>query len=389
MSVRRDARYQAGKSRTILPPGTDRYPIDLRRQTSAVWTPSKAWSCHGSRRLLTVNELRRCIRDLVALSTLPAVWTNYNPRRSPTAWRRPCCPCSVPISSISRCPPIRASRPLKPSTSTGDGPFRWAAKRQFEPLCTMPGSVGPNKRGSSPTPSATGRIRVVRRPDRLSRGCGRSLPDPGEPKFPTDMQRLLLGYRSQRHDRRVAAAEARKWRSDASYRWSNGVLDFIGIASLDGVPYYVNPAGLSSVGLETLEQARSSACSDFLLPEERTRAREMCWPEAMRMGRWRGELIFRNFETGRALPFLVDWFRIDHPRTRQPMNIATVSRDLTAQKRSEGELRHLAETLEHSVAERTAELAEANDRLRAQMIERERPDVRLQKCNWSFSTPPA
>jgi hypothetical protein len=25
------------------------------------------------------NDLRRCIRDLVALSTLPAIWTNYGP----------------------------------------------------------------------------------------------------------------------------------------------------------------------------------------------------------------------------------------------------------------------------------------------------------------------
>ena len=61
------------------------------------------------------------------------------------------------------------------------------------------------------------------------------------------------------------------------------------------------------------------------------------------------------------------------------MSIATVSRDLTAQKRSEGELRHLNETLEQRVVERTAELAEANDRLQAQMIERERADIRLQE----------
>ena len=127
---------------------------------------------------------------------------------------------------------------------------------------------------------------------------------------------------------------------------------------------------------------------DFLLPEERARAREVCWPEAIRTGRWSGELMFRNFGTGRALPFLVDWFRIDHPRTAQPMNIATVSRDLTAQKRSEAELRHFAETLEHSVAERTAELAEANGRLQPQIVERERTDVRLQSCRWTVPRRP-
>jgi hypothetical protein len=27
------------------------------------------------------QELRRCIRDLVALSTLPAIWTSYNPQQ--------------------------------------------------------------------------------------------------------------------------------------------------------------------------------------------------------------------------------------------------------------------------------------------------------------------
>ena len=27
------------------------------------------------------QELRRCIRDLVALSTLPSIWTSYNPQQ--------------------------------------------------------------------------------------------------------------------------------------------------------------------------------------------------------------------------------------------------------------------------------------------------------------------
>ena len=31
--------------------------------------------------LSDLPELRRCIRDLVALSTLPAIWTSYNPRQ--------------------------------------------------------------------------------------------------------------------------------------------------------------------------------------------------------------------------------------------------------------------------------------------------------------------
>jgi C4-dicarboxylate-specific signal transduction histidine kinase len=61
------------------------------------------------------------------------------------------------------------------------------------------------------------------------------------------------------------------------------------------------------------------------------------------------------------------------------MNIATVSRDLTAQKRAEAELRHLNETLEQRVAERTAELAAMNRELMGEKVERERADARLRE----------
>jgi hypothetical protein len=78
-----------------------------------------------------------------------------------------------------------------------------------------------------------------------------------------------------------------------------------------------------------------------------------------------GEVAFRHFKSGAAIPVLADWFRIADLRTGRPMNIAAVSVDLTAQKRSEAELRHLNETLEQRVAERTTEPAEANERGRA------------------------
>ena len=60
------------------------------------------------------------------------------------------------------------------------------------------------------------------------------------------------------------------------------------------------------------------------------------------------------------------------------MNIVMVSRDLNAQKRSEAQLLNLAETLKQRIAERTGQLAEANQRLVAEIAERERADARLQ-----------
>jgi C4-dicarboxylate-specific signal transduction histidine kinase len=61
------------------------------------------------------------------------------------------------------------------------------------------------------------------------------------------------------------------------------------------------------------------------------------------------------------------------------MNVATVSRDLSAQKISEAALRHLNENLERRVEERTSELADANKRLVAETLERTQADLRFQK----------
>jgi C4-dicarboxylate-specific signal transduction histidine kinase len=109
------------------------------------------------------------------------------------------------------------------------------------------------------------------------------------------------------------------------------------------------------------------------------------WPLVLRAGRWKGELDLRHFGSGTPIPVLVDCFRIDDPRTGEPMNIATVSRDLSAQKDSEALLHHLNDNLERRVKERTSELADANKRLVAEKLEGAQTDLRLQKLQSELS----
>jgi two-component system, LuxR family, sensor kinase FixL len=155
--------------------------------------------------------------------------------------------------------------------------------------------------------------------------------------------------------------------------------DLIGFASLDGTTQYLNPAGLEFISLSHLDEKHRPHVLDYVHPEDRARVRDELWPVMMQERRWVGEVRLQHFATGAAIPFFVDWFRIDDPRSVQPMNIAAVCRDLTTQKRSEAELRHLNETLEQRVAARTRELADANLLLRAESIDRRRMNARMQK----------
>jgi PAS domain S-box-containing protein len=196
--------------------------------------------------------------------------------------------------------------------------------------------------------------------------------------FPTEAQRLLLG---------IAANETtialQRWNAEAHERRFSTLVesssDFIAFASLGGVPQYVNAAGLQLIGLASMEEARRTTLVDLVMPREQARLRDQLWPRVLREGQWVGEIGFRHFVTGAEIPFLVDLVRIDDPRTGRPMNVAAVNRDLTSQKRSEAELRHLNETLEQRVARRTSELNDANQQLIEEIKERELADARLQE----------
>jgi C4-dicarboxylate-specific signal transduction histidine kinase len=139
------------------------------------------------------------------------------------------------------------------------------------------------------------------------------------------------------------------------------------------------------VGLDALDHALRLHVLDFVSPQDRTTVQREIWPLVLSTGRWKGEFDLRHFGSGMPIPFLVDCFRIDDPRTGEPMNVATVSRDLSEQKNSEAALRNLNESLERRVTDRTFELAHANEGLVAERLERAQADLRFQKLQNELS----
>ena len=319
------------------------------------------------------QELRRCIRDLVALSTLPAIWKNYDPHQIADS-------VTAALLSMLSADFVHIALPGKPDeprievTHVG----RKVSRESVGAIQAVLRQASPGRLEHTAVivdPLGNGQMRVATAPIGF-RGDAILIAGSFQADFPTEGQRLLLGIGA--NDATIAL---QRWQAEGDERRFVSMVertaDFIGFSSLDGRPQYINPSGLKLLGLGRMDEASRAHILDFVAPDDRNRARDECLPVVMRSGRWVGELNFGHFKTGEVIPFLVDWFRIDDPRTGLPMNLATVSRDLRAQKRSEAELRKLNEMLERRVSERTAELAETGNKLMSEIREREGANARL------------
>jgi PAS domain S-box-containing protein len=109
-------------------------------------------------------------------------------------------------------------------------------------------------------------------------------------------------------------------------------VDFIGVAALDGRASYLNRAGQALVGLEGDADVARTRIDDYLFEEDLPFVRETVLPAVMGQGRWAGDFRFRHFRTGEAIDVHWDVVRIDDPETGEPLQLATVTRDIRGEK---------------------------------------------------------
>lgn len=140
--------------------------------------------------------------------------------------------------------------------------------------------------------------------------------------------------------------------------------EFIGMCDLEMNPIYVNPAGRSMVGLPDMEAACRVKVQDYYFPEDQQFIAEEFFPRVLREGHGEVEIRLRHFQTAEPIWMFYSLFRVlDDAGT--PVGWATVSRDITEQKRLRTELITLNKELEAKVEQRTAALEASNTELEA------------------------
>jgi len=169
-------------------------------------------------------------------------------------------------------------------------------------------------------------------------------------------------------------AEARIRESEQRYRsFLESSPDPIVVYDMKGEATYVNPAFEQTFGFSRHE----------LLGKQIDFVPEACWPETKaaidRMLSGRKITMFetkRLARDGRVLDVQISSTLLQNQDAQLVGNIVTL-RDISARKRAEEALQQYHGQLEELVAERTAELAEANRRLKQQVDVRERAEAAL------------
>jgi PAS domain S-box-containing protein len=113
--------------------------------------------------------------------------------------------------------------------------------------------------------------------------------------------------------------------------------DFIGLATPDMKPFFVNESGRRMVGLDLDADVSQTAVLDYFWPDERARIEQEAIPALLQDGRWSGEVRFRSFATGEPVFTIWSAFAI-RDEQGQPIAYATTSPNLTPQKQIEAAL---------------------------------------------------
>lgn len=114
--------------------------------------------------------------------------------------------------------------------------------------------------------------------------------------------------------------------------------DFIGIAGLDGSPYFLNEAGKKLTGIESNEELIKLSIQDFLDEGGKNLFREEVLPIALEKGSWSGKVNLVHTKTKELIRAEVDLIIKNDSNTGEPNSIYAIARDIRDREQYENEL---------------------------------------------------
>ncbi len=114
--------------------------------------------------------------------------------------------------------------------------------------------------------------------------------------------------------------------------------DIVGIAALDGKIQFLNRAGQQLLGVAA-DAVKSTTINNYFAPDDYTVFRDQIMPTLLTEGRWFGEFQIKHLTTDGLIPIELNAFVLHDQHTGEPIAFANVSRDISARKQAEAELR--------------------------------------------------
>ncbi|WP_298494152.1 ATP-binding protein [uncultured Algibacter sp.] len=130
--------------------------------------------------------------------------------------------------------------------------------------------------------------------------------------------------------------------------------NFVGLATLEGKPLYLNSSGRQLVGIK--EEELTGSITDFFPEKYKDKVIKEQMPRIYKDIKWKGEIEFNHFESGKLLPVEMSGFLIRDNNSNEPMALGVVASDISERKKAELELKKYRNNLEELVKLRTAEL---------------------------------
>ncbi|MGZ8238751.1 MAG: hybrid sensor histidine kinase/response regulator [Methylobacter sp.] len=125
--------------------------------------------------------------------------------------------------------------------------------------------------------------------------------------------------------------------------------EFIRMCNPEGVPFFINDAGLRLVGLDSLQQALKIPVKEFFFPEDQAFIMDEFFPAVLQNGRGEIEIRFRHFKTGEALWMIYNVFALKDLNDKI-IGLGTVSTNITERKQIEAALHKSQTDLNHAQA---------------------------------------